>query len=325
MKHLLCMLMLLSILTPGVTAAASAGYKGDKGPHTVTALHFDMKDEVRARVVPARVYYPVDAKGPFPVIIFSHGLGGSVEAGGYWGTHWSSHGYVSIHIQHAGSDSSIWKNSSLRTLKSDAQKAATGANLILRARDVAFTVSKLAELNRKGPLSGKIDATRLGMSGHSFGGATTMAVAGQNYPTRKDSPLAVKNIKAAIAFSAPGKRGDKEETYGSIQIPLFVVTGTRDDSPINDTKAAERRIPFDGMKGPGKYLVIFNDGDHMVFGGCPRRRGDGKADAFIVKEVKMATTAFWDAYLKDDAHALQWLSGGGFRESLGNGGTFETK
>jgi predicted dienelactone hydrolase len=327
MKHLLLTFALFfGLAVPAFSAPAGpGGYKGGKGPFQVKELSQEWKDAARSRTIPAKIYYPADAKGPCPVIIFSHGLGGSVEAGLFWGSHWAGHGYVSVHIQHAGSDKSIWKNSSLKTIKSDAQKAATGGNLILRAQDVAFTVTKLAELNKTSPLQGKLDTTRIGMSGHSFGGATTMAAAGQNYPRQKNSPLAVRSIKAAIAFSAPGKKGDKEEIYGAITIPLMVLTGTKDDSPINDTKAADRRIPFDGMKGPDKYLVIFNDGDHMVFGGLPRRRGDGKADAFIVKEVNMATTAFWDIYLKDDAEARRWLTGGGFKENLGAGGTFETK
>ncbi len=39
----------------------------------------------------------------------------------------------------------------------------------------------------------------------------------------------------------------------------------------------------------------------------------------------MATTAFWDAYLKEDAAARTWLAGGGYSRALGSSGTFEEK
>jgi hypothetical protein len=39
----------------------------------------------------------------------------------------------------------------------------------------------------------------------------------------------------------------------------------------------------------------------------------------------MASTAFWDAYLKGDARAKKWLAAGGFEKALGKSGTFKSK
>jgi hypothetical protein len=39
----------------------------------------------------------------------------------------------------------------------------------------------------------------------------------------------------------------------------------------------------------------------------------------------MASLAFWDAYLREDATAKRWLAGGGFATALGEDGDFETK
>jgi predicted dienelactone hydrolase len=310
---------------PTPVLAGGHGYSGEAGPFTVKTLYQEWADSSRSRILPVKIYYPTGVKGPFPVILFSHGLGGSREAGEFWGSHWAGYGYVSVHIQHPGSDSSIWKNSSPSTVKRDAQEAANGSNLVARVKDVSFAITRLTRLNNEEPLKGKLDLTKIGMSGHSFGGATTMAIAGQRYGAAKEISAADSHVKAAIAFSAPARKGDAADTYGTITIPVMVITGTKDDSPINDTRAEERRIPFDGMKKPSKFLVIFKDGDHMVFGGRARRRGEGGADAFITKEVKMASLAFWDVYLKNDRSALTWLSGGGFASSLGKGGTFEQK
>ena len=111
------------------------------------------------------------------------------------------------------------------------------------------------------------------------------------------------------------------------------MTGTLDDSSIRDTKAAERRIPFDHIDGAPQYLVTLEGGDHMVFSGKRRRAvsrlsgtdGDAAKDARFHDLIRQATTAFWDAYLRGDAVARQWLDEGGFKAVLDGDGTFEQK
>lgn len=55
-----------------------------------------LTDHRRDREVPVKIYYP-DADGTFPVIIFSHGTGGSQESFAHLSRFWSSYGYVCIH------------------------------------------------------------------------------------------------------------------------------------------------------------------------------------------------------------------------------------
>ena len=57
----------------------------------------------------ASVNDPATNAAPCPVIIFSHGLGGSRDGYEYLGRHWASHGYVSVHSTHIGSDTSALK------------------------------------------------------------------------------------------------------------------------------------------------------------------------------------------------------------------------
>lgn len=48
------------------------------GAPTVATAEYVWRDEARGREVPVKLYFPAgDAGGPFPVIVFSHGLGGS--------------------------------------------------------------------------------------------------------------------------------------------------------------------------------------------------------------------------------------------------------
>lgn len=83
-------------------------------------------------------------------------------------------------------------------------------------------------------------------------------------------------------------------------------------------------MPFDGIHGPGRYLVTFEGGDHMVFSGRSRRKPE-PTDALFQRLLGEATTAFWDAYLEDGSAARAWLSGPGFRGEFGASGTLEEK
>src|ERR1700722_20103770 len=100
---------LLSISLLMASVAVADEYKKIAGPREVEELKLEWKDAKRERAVPVKVYLP-KGEGPFPVVIFSHGLGGSRDGYEYLGRHWASHGYVGVHLQHLGSDSSVLKD-----------------------------------------------------------------------------------------------------------------------------------------------------------------------------------------------------------------------
>jgi predicted dienelactone hydrolase len=68
----------------------------------------ELHDTKRKRDIPLKVYYP-KGKTSLPLVIFSHGLGGSCESYSYLGEYWAEHGYVVILPTHAGSDSAIFQ------------------------------------------------------------------------------------------------------------------------------------------------------------------------------------------------------------------------
>src|ERR1700742_4829219 len=72
----------------------------------VQVVDQDWNDFARNRVVPVRLRVPTGG-GPYPVILFSHGLGGSRAGGELWGDTWAHHGYIVVHMQHPGSDDSL--------------------------------------------------------------------------------------------------------------------------------------------------------------------------------------------------------------------------
>jgi hypothetical protein len=137
-----------------------------------------------------------------------------------------------------------------------------------------------------------------------------------------------ERIAAAISMSphVPAMRGDLDGAFAGVKIPIFYMTGTKDDSPIGDMKASDRRIPFDHTKGSSAaYFLNFAGGDHMIFSGRLRPGGPADHDADFQKQIRLASTAFWDAYLKNDDAAKKWLDDGGLAKSVGELGTLEKK
>lgn len=276
-------------------------------------VYEDWTDSRRSRVIPVKIYLPKDRSKPHPVVIFSHGLGGSREAAQYLGEYWSGHGYVSVHVQHAGSDNSVWQPVASQGRQGVMGKMRSAINLqtfMDRNGDISFVLDQLEKLNKpnsKSRLQGQLDLSKIAMSGHSYGAATTLAMAGQRYVlgTNFTDP----RVKAAIYLSPPvNLRGQSaEEVFGYIKVPGLLMTGTEDNSPMGETSQSARRIPFDAIESPNQYLVIFKGGDHMVFNGRPGIRAAKPTDALFHQQIQKVSTAFLDAYLKGDASQQSWL------------------
>ncbi|MEO6035247.1 MAG: hypothetical protein ABIQ35_08335, partial [Verrucomicrobiota bacterium] len=122
----------------------------------------------------------------------------------------------------------------------------------------------------------------------------------------------------------PKDKAKLDKTFGAITVPCFHMTGTLDDSPIGDTKAAQRRAPFDHIHAAHQYLVNFTGGDHFIFSGRWREQSGGENDALFQEFILESSTAFWQAHLKADSAALNWL-GENFENTLGDHGVFEKK
>ena len=295
---------------PGVPSPIAPPYAPDRKLLATDFVRFDWHDAKRNRDVPVKIYFPADRAGPFPVVVFSHGLGGTREGYEYLGRQWAANGYVSVHVQHLGSDDSAWRGQAqpMAAMK----QAANLQNSIDRPKDVSFVVDRLAAINKDDPkLKGKLDLSSLAMAGHSFGAQTSMLIAGQQlggaFLAARVGKLSDDRFKAVLAMSesVPLNRARLDEIYAPVHIPTFFMTGTEDDSPLGDTKAIDRPLPFQHTNAHPTYLLILQGGDHMVFSG---RLGQSRPhDAEHQQLIRKASTAFFDAYLKHDDAAKKWL------------------
>jgi predicted dienelactone hydrolase len=257
------------------------------------------------RTVPVRVRMP-DGTGKVPVILFSHGLGGSTDSGRAWAEAWAASGFLVVNLQHPGSDRSFIGSGRIHEAMRPEQLAA-------RAGDVRFAIDRLARGGRDGACDlSRADLSRIGMSGHSYGAHTTQAIAGQRFAFG-NGDLSDRRVRAAIAFSpAPPVRGSAEAAFAGVDIPFFSVTGTADSAPITPwIKASDRETPFRSMPAGGKYLLVLDGANHMAFNGRGDRAATGAALTPHVEDmVKRATIAFWRWTLLGDQTAKATLERG---------------
>ncbi|HEY9714965.1 MAG TPA: hypothetical protein V6C72_15965 [Chroococcales cyanobacterium] len=325
---------LTAVAAAGILLAPAEGRRAIADPRSLAApapgdgiVYQSWHDQTRNRYIPVKLYMPKSGTAPYPVVIFSHGLGGSREAAGYLGDYWSQHGYLGVFVQHAGSDTSVWQDSmgsGREAIMKRMRMAANAANLIDRANDIKFVIDELEHRNQNDSLlKGKIDLQEIALGGHSFGAGTTLTIAGERFAGRT---LEDPRVKSALYLCPPimGGKQAPDQTYGAIKIPGMLLTGTEDDSPINDTKAADRRIPFDGIRAPHQYLVNFNGADHATFGGRSFRPAKDSDERFH-KMIEQVTTEFLDATLKNDRNAWHWLDSKEAVAYLGSAAVYERK
>lgn len=321
MKPCWRVLLLVVGLLPSWAWAGESGHGYDpvavvEQPNTAP-LDLIVKDEGRGREIPIRVYLSTQTT-PQPVVLFSHGLGGSREGSAYLNKHWAARGYVAVFLQHLGSDTSVWHDKPISERMAAMRQAAGAENFILRVKDVPAVLDQLQRWNRadRDPLAGRLDMERVGMSGHSFGAVTTQAVSGQSAAVGTVS-FGDPRIKAAVVMSPSSpRRGDPKQAFAGVKIPWMLMTGTKDVFPIGDADMKSRLGVFPALPSGGKYELVLDRAEHSAFTDRPLPGDVEKRNPNHHRVILALSTAFWDAWLRDDAEAKAWLDGEGPRSIL---------
>jgi hypothetical protein len=279
------------------------------------------------RKVPYKIYYPADGdETPVPIVIWSHGLGGSRDGGGFISRFIASHGYVVVHVQHAGTDSSLWEGKPGHPWDAIRATKIPRKSVLNRYRDIPFALDALRELAKSNPVIGaQMDFSQIGMSGHSFGAGTTQIMAGQKLGFgRRQYCLRQPAFKSGILYSpvpSYNRKDSPRSIYGDMSLPLFHMTGTADTSPVEGFSYSRRLEVFENAGSPNQHLMVLKDGDHMVYNGSRGQLGENPNRARQEILIKIAALAYWDATLKQDRAAQDWLIGGGFAAWMGEDGT----
>ena len=279
--------------TEALAAAAAAAQAAG-----IALRDVEWVDTTRQRTLPVRLYLPKAvqlasqsasqsasqpaapnapaASTKLPLVVFSHGLGGSRLGYAHFGRHFAQNGFIALHVQHPGSDRAVWSGGPFAIL-GNVQAAASEANVIGRAQDVSFALDMLLADQELGPL---IDRTEIAVAGHSYGANTAMLLAGAAVERNgKRVSFADARIRAAILLSAPPfhGEGDQAAALRDVRVPTLHITGTDDviRVPGYRSDAADRIGVFRDMPATpaaAKHLAIFEGGEHSVF--TDRTRSD---------------------------------------------------
>jgi predicted dienelactone hydrolase len=246
----------------GVAAAAVDVTKPGRFTVGITYLTFTKTSETTGepRPLETSIWYPAvpgtgtetpigheDARvlrRHFPLIVFSHGLCGIPNQSTFLTTALASWGFIVAAPPHPGGQIIDGFPDCVANF---------GDSFNNRVADIRFVIdSMLAEAKRKGsPFEHRLNRKRIGMSGHSFGGQTTIRVA-----------LLEPRVRAALAL-APAV-GDLVEP-STIKIPTMV-QGAEVDSlaPF----ATESVGAYERLVGPRFLLEILNTGHYAFSDPC---------------------------------------------------------
>lgn len=222
------------------------------------------------------------------VIVFGHGLGGSPEAYRRIIDRWTANGFTVLAPLHV--DSMQHPNRAAFDRQS---------GYMTRFEDVSLTI---AEAERAHPGKPVIAA------GHSYGSYFSAVMGGAGTPF---GPRANPAVKAVVGLSSAGALPGliNAETYRTLAIPTLIVTGDQDLVPGLVTDWRDHRRAFDQSPEGGKYLLVFEGGDH----GLPRNATPEDFDLMATVTLDfMRATALKDRAAWDRLKTLQAPAGASF-------------
>jgi len=185
-----------------------------------------------AVTVPVRVNVPLaDGAANLPLLLFSHGSCGYPRQSLFLTPLLASYGLIVAAPPHPGN--------STAEITECSQPQNVADSFVNRPADIKFVIDALLQLNTDPAsfLHGAIDPARIGMSGHSFGGLTTLRVAAMD-----------SRVIAGLAL-APVARNILDEVE-MIHVPMMIQVGRLDGL------LADGRLAYDLLSPPRLRVEI---------------------------------------------------------------------
>lgn len=295
---------------------------GDYNPLKVDArdiqtIRTSASDPARAREIPLLIYLPESDK-PRPIILFSHGLGGSLLTAVYLGEQWAARGYNAVFMQHPGSDEDILNGIPFSQIVNTLNAAASLANADARILDVSAVIDQLEVWNAdpSNALFGRLNMALIAMSGHSFGARTTQGVSGEDVQFLfRDT----RERRISVAMPLSGSSPSIENSialYENVDIPWLLMTGTNDVAQIGGTTVEGRLAVFPALPAGAKYELVLFEGEHHAFTDRAISSSQAPRNPAHHEIIMALSTAFFDAWLSGFPDAQRWLEGDGARNIL---------
>ncbi len=184
----------------------------------------------------------------FPLVIISHGNGGSHLLYRTISTHLAKNGYIVAMPEHYGNN------------RNNNQLENTNENLINRPRHVSLTIDQILSEDIFGK---NVSLNNIAVIGHSMGGYTALALAGGIPRTREGEKIEVSpdpRVKA-IVLLAPGT-GWFMNSLENVTIPILMLTAEHDlITPSWNAEIVLNHVPD---KAQVNYRMVENAG-HFSF------------------------------------------------------------
>ena len=270
------------------------------GPHKVTKEVWNLTDTSRNRSFYVDVYLPQSVDGKMPVVVFSHGLASRPEDYGQGLERLASYGFLVVAPQHPGSDI-IWAKEVLEGYHRDSFDL---NDFINRPKDISFVIDELERRNAT-QFQNRLDLQNVGMGGHSFGGYTTLAIAGAeidfDYLKKEceqfygginvslllecralDLPRQTYNfrdnrVKAVFAANPVNRAIFGPKGLSKITIPIMFGSGSYDPAA---PPVLEQTASFIWLGSPQKYWAMVEGQAHVNF---------SELDAGLSQSIKTVT------------------------------------
>ncbi len=242
--------------------------------------------------------------GKFPLIVFSHGNGGTRYQNTFWCDYMASHGYIVVSADHTGNARVTILDGKVIPFQNEERQNSA----IDRPKDMSFLIDAMTRWNNGADsrFAGRIDLNEIAASGMSFGSYTTFQVV--------DSE---SRFKVAIGMS--GARAE----HTNLTIPALAMIGT-EDRTIGPTGNAGVRSYVERHQGPAFLLELKNGGHYSFtdmfkinksFGdgvGPGKRRESNEPFEYTSMErtyeiINSLSVAFCGVYLKGDKSYLPFL------------------
>lgn len=300
-----------------------------------------------SRDIPLTVRFPRDASGALPLVVFSHGMGGSSNAFPDLTDHLASHGYVVILPTHSDSVKLRRERGEQagREILSNPQAYVRNVKPFERVDDVKRILDAIPAVENKIFPDAKASISReaIAMAGHSAGAMTTQIALGVKARTRLlggVQNLSDPRIKAAVVISGQGlkTRLFTKDSWSDLDKPMLVITGSEDTARAGNDTPESRRHPYEYAPAsagePHTYLLWVEGATHSSYSGksASALLGEKPEDpAMVAAATGSATLAFLDAYLKhaaesDEARtARAYLAGDGIKNASDGKATLSRK
>ncbi|MCF7635775.1 MAG: dienelactone hydrolase [Dehalococcoides mccartyi] len=256
--------------------------------------------------------------GPYPLIIFNHGLNANDIDPLYLKESLVGQGYVVASVEFNDMPSIIFSDYISTTPRTDWDNRTDNLFSAVdnffrdnylnylenyRINQSRFSLDYVLNMNENpsSPFYGLIDADKIGMAGHSLGGLTTLSLSGAH----PDPAVADPRIKAIILLATPAY--PFENNLDNVNIPVMVMRG---DYDLMMTSAEDDLWVTDqGLSAPKFFLVVsqshhftFSQSPYSISDPLPHVNHDGRIEVIMTYSL-----AFMNYYLKGDADALKVL------------------